>query len=67
MRRRLLLAAFLFDGLCTLAAPLVLPALFGSDETPYRVVGGTCIEVMESAVVTGADAVGREVDPSFCS
>lgn len=66
MRRRLILAAVLLDGLCALGAPLLVPALKSDAGTPFVEVAGACVEVIEGAAVEGADAVGRPVDAALC-
>lgn len=66
MRRRIVLAAVLLDGLCALGAPLLVPALHADAGTPFVEVAGACVEVIEGATVEGADAVGRPVDATFC-
>lgn len=71
MRRRLLTAYLVLDGLCILVAPSLLPALSapGPAEDPaskaaYVEIAGLCVEEMETE---GADAAGRPVDMALCA
>ena len=61
MRRRVLTACLVLDGLCALAAPLLLPALGAPDR--YVDVGGLCVQ--EGVRLDGVVG-GRPVDGSFC-
>lgn len=65
-RRRLLIAAFLLDGLCAIAAPFVLPAAAAEAPDRYVQVAGECVEVLPEAGEVGVDTVGRPVDSVFC-
>lgn len=71
MRRRLLIACFVLDGLCAVAAPILAPTLFDrspadqtSGEAPYVEIAGLCVETVE---IAGADAAGRPVDMALCA
>ena len=65
MRRRLLIATLVLDGLCALAAPAVLARISGGDDAYVR-VGGLCVEVMEVHDEHLGDVVGRPVAMDLC-
>lgn len=64
MRRRLLLAAFLLDGLCTVGALVFAPSMAAQTPSPYAEVDGVCVERVD---VVGADSAGRVVDDALCA
>ena len=70
MRRRILAAFFVLDGLCALAAPVFAPALlvqpspFAEPAATYVEIAGMCVEEQP---LDGADLAGRPVAMSFCT
>ena len=66
MRRRLIAGFILLDGLCALAAPLIVPALLphAPAEAVYVEISGTCVEEIRLDETAPA---GRMVPMSFCT
>ncbi|WP_412067697.1 hypothetical protein [Rubrivirga sp. IMCC43871] len=64
MRRRLALAALVLDGICALAAPVVLAQ--SESDGRYVAVAGACVERIET-LESGPDTLGgRLVDDALC-
>lgn len=63
MRRRVLVAALVLDGLCALAVPLAAPAV-GLDGDRYVEVAGACVERLQTG---GEELGGRVVADLYCA
>ena len=64
MRRRLLIAAFVLDGLCALAAPFVLTGVLVEDR--YVEVAGVCVEQVDPGGQPSGGVAGRPVHGTLC-